>query len=78
MYRSVECLPDENCFRPVRNVWKLCLPITFPSLMTRKGTLPEGCTLWLEFVDLTEDVMLLLPPVNPVVQDGRIPKELLS
>ena len=46
--------------------------------MRRKGTLPEGCTLWLEFVDLTEDVMLLLPPVNPVVQDGRIPKELLS
>ena len=46
--------------------------------MTRKGTLPEGCTLWPEFVDLTEDVMLLLPLVNPVVQDGRIPKELLS
>ena len=46
--------------------------------MTRKGTSPEGCTLWLEFVDLTEDVMLLLPPLNPVVQDGRIPKELLS
>ena len=78
MYRSVECLPDENCCSPVRNEWKVCLPITFPSLITRNGTLPEGCTLWPEFVDLTEDVMLLLPPVNPVVQDGRIPKELLS
>ena len=78
MYWFEEYLPDENCFTSVWNEWKLCLSITFPPLMTSTETFPEACTLWPEFVDLTEDVTLLLPPVNPVVQEGRIPQELLS
>ena len=78
MYRFVDSIPDENCFRPVWNEYRLFLLNTLPSLTTRKGNFALGWILRPEFEDLWGKVTLPFPPMYPVAQDGRMAQESLS